>query len=100
MSAAPTLVRDGDVYRLVGPVTMAYAPALLEQGVALFGESSAVVDLGQVTDVDSSAVSLMLEWLRRNDGRQRLGFVNLPPNLVSLANLYGVMDTLRQAESA
>lgn len=100
MSTVPTLSRDGDVYRLVGPVTMAYAPALLEQGGVLFGESEAVVDLGQVTDVDSSAVSLMLEWLRRNSGRQRLSFVNLPPNLVSLANLYGVMDTLQQAESA
>lgn len=100
MSQAPTLVRDGDAYYVAGPVTMAYTPALLEQGRALFGENEAVVDLGRVTDVDSSAVSLMLEWLRRNGGRQRLRFVNLPPNLVSLANLYGVTDTLRQAESA
>jgi Predicted NTP binding protein (contains STAS domain) len=99
MRQAPTLVRDGAAYYVVGPVTMAHATSLLEQGVALFGEGGAVVDLGQVTDVDSSAVSLMLEWLRRNGGRQRLRFVNLPPNLVSLADLYGVTDTL-QAESA
>ncbi len=100
MSTVPTLVRNGDVYHLAGSVTMAHATSLLEQGVALFGEGGVAVDLGQVTDVDSSAVSLMLEWLRRNSGRQPLRFVNLPPNLVSLANLYGVTDTLRQAESA
>jgi phospholipid transport system transporter-binding protein len=99
MSTVPTLVRNGGVYHLAGPVTMAHATSLLEQGGALFDGDEAVVDLGQVTDVDSSAVSLMLEWLRRGGSRQRLRFVNLPPNLVSLANLYGVMDTL-QAESA
>lgn len=99
MSTLPTLVRDGGVYRLAGPVTMAHAASLLEQGGVLFEGGEAVVDLGQVTDVDSSAISLLLEWLRRGGRRQRLRFVNLPPNLVSLANLYGVMDTL-QAESA
>lgn len=99
MSAAPTLVRSGDVYHLAGPVTMAHTPVLLEQGGALFEGGEVVVDLGKVTDVDSSAVSLMLEWLRRSNGQRRLRFVNLPPNLVSLADLYGVTENLQQAEA-
>ncbi len=53
------------------------------------------VDLAQVEAVDSSAVSLLLQWSRqaRENGVQ-LTFVDLPPNLRSLANLYGVTEVL------
>jgi phospholipid transport system transporter-binding protein len=45
--------------------------------------------------VDSSAVSLMLSWLRTaNSKNVKLSFINVPDNLLSLANLYGVAESL------
>ncbi len=54
-----------------------------------------VVDLAQVEAVDSSAVSVLLQWSRqaRELGVQ-LSFTNIPVNLRSLASLYGVTDVL------
>jgi phospholipid transport system transporter-binding protein len=98
--ADSALIRDGNQFRLTGPVVKANAVSLLEQGGAMFDGGEATVDFSGVTEVDSSAVSLMLEWRRRSKGRQRLRFVNLPENLLSLADLYGVMDVLQQAENA
>lgn len=53
------------------------------------------VDLAQVEAVDSSAVSVLLQWSRqaRQNGVQ-LSFINLPHNLRSLANLYDVAEVL------
>jgi ABC-type transporter Mla MlaB component len=49
--------------------------------------------------VDSAAISLMLEWVRRfrTQGRQ-IAFANLGGNLASLAELYGVGDLVPRAE--
>ena len=52
-------------------------------------EGVTLVDLAGVTEVDSSAVSLLLEWRRQVKGAA-LRFANLPPALKSLADLYGV----------
>jgi phospholipid transport system transporter-binding protein len=53
------------------------------------------VDLSAVTEVDSSALSLLLEW-RREAGRngRAIRYLNLPVNLKSLADLYGVTELL------
>ena len=41
----------------------------------------------------SAAVSLLLEWRRAAEQRnQRIKFLNLPDNLKSLAELYGVTE--------
>ncbi len=49
------------------------------------------IDFSGVTDIDSSAVALLLHWRRAATGlEKRLRYINLPPNLVSLAQLYGV----------
>jgi phospholipid transport system transporter-binding protein len=54
-----------------------------------------VVDLAEVEAVDSSAVSVLLQWARqaRENGVQ-LTYINLPTNLCSLAKLYDVADVL------
>jgi phospholipid transport system transporter-binding protein len=54
-----------------------------------------VVDLAQVEAVDSSAVSLLLSWVRQAQARQiTLSFVNAPSNLHSLVSLYGLSEML------
>lgn len=77
--------------RLEGSVTMGSARALLAEGAKLFNSSPVTLDLSGVEAVDSSAVSLLLEWLReaRRQGRE-IRFLNPPENLKSLISLYGV----------
>lgn len=82
---------------LRGPVTINNVVALLAQGNGLFTAPEVTVDLEGITEVDSTAVSLLLEW-RREAGRhgRRIHFANLPGNLTSLAKLYGVTELLSE----
>jgi phospholipid transport system transporter-binding protein len=80
---------------LSGPVTIQNAAAILEEGNRLFAGERVTLDLDGVTEVDSAAVSLLLEWRRAAQRRnQRIDFMNLPENLKSLAKLYGVAEML------
>jgi phospholipid transport system transporter-binding protein len=54
-----------------------------------------MVDLGEVTEMDSAALALCLAWLR--DARAAggsLSFANLPESLQTIARLYGVHSLL------
>lgn len=86
---------EGGRCTLRGPLTLTNANAVLEEGNRLFGVEHVTVDLSGLTEVDSAAVSLLLEWRRaaQRSGRQ-IEFINLPENLKSLAVLYGVSDLL------
>ena len=85
----------GERCTVQGPITLTNVTALLAESVPLFTGSRIIVDLGGVTELDSSAVSLLLEW-RREAARasRRIEYVNLPANLKSLAELYGVSHLL------
>ncbi|MCI3952547.1 MAG: hypothetical protein K0R53_2045 [Burkholderiales bacterium] len=86
---------EGGRCKLSGPVTIRNAAAVLEEGNRLFAKDGVAVDLSEVTEVDSAAVSLLLEWRRAAQRRnQRIQFLNLPDNLRSLAKVYGVTDLL------
>jgi len=82
-----------------GPVTVDNVVSLLEQGREQLTSAATTIDLSGVTEVDSSALSLLLEWRRAaaRNGRA-VRFAQLPANLQSLAKLYGVTDLL-SAES-
>jgi len=81
-----------------GPITVDNVVALLAQGNGLFGAPQVTGDISAATDVDASALSLLLEW-RREAGRNRraIRYLNLPANLKSLAQLYGVAELLGEA---
>ena len=80
---------------LQGAVTMANVEALLEEGARQIQGPQVTLDLSGVTEVDSAAVSLLLEWRRQARRANRtLHYVNLPANLTSLAELYGVTELL------
>ena len=89
---------SGDRCALQGPVHMANVETLLEEGSRQITGSQVTIDLAGVTEVDSSALSLLLEWRRQalRAGRT-LRYVNLPANLRSLAELYGVTEFLGDA---
>jgi phospholipid transport system transporter-binding protein len=52
-----------------------------------------VIDLAAVTEVDSTALSVLFEWRRAAQQRNlKISFRNLPSSMQSLAALYGVAD--------
>lgn len=93
------ILQDGDNYKVQGRITIDNVRTLLAEGLSQFSKDRLVVDFSQLEEVDSSAVSLLLEWLREAQRNQRkLRFTNLPDNLKSLATLYGVLDLIQPAE--
>jgi len=87
--------REGDVYRVEGPVTIENVRGVIEEGRRVFSGEDLRVDLGGLESVDSSALSMLLEWMRdaAASGR-RVRYLNVPENLASLARVYGVLDHL------
>ena len=78
-----------------GPITVDNVVSLLEQGREQLSAAPATIDLSGVTEVDSSALSLLLEWRRdAARGGRAIRFEGLPRNLQSLAELYGVTELL------
>ena len=74
-----------------GPVTLDTVAAVLEEGRRHLEEGVRTVDLGEVTEMDSSLLAAMLAWLR--DARRRgrdIVFTNIPESLRTIARLYGV----------
>ena len=90
--------REAGRLLLSGPVTLSNVAQLLEEGRRHLGEGVATVDLAEVGELDSSALALLLAWLReaKAAGRQ-LAFVNLPEGLRTIARLYGVEELLPAA---
>ena len=88
------IVRQGNRYLIDGPVTLDNVATLISEGAAFDGDS-VIIDLARVTSVDSSALSLLLEWIRRfSSGGRQIAFVNIGDNLRSLAELYGIVDLI------
>jgi len=78
---------------LTGAVNLENALALREEGLRLFTAQEVTLDLSGVSEVDSAAVSLLFEWRRAAlAGGRSIRYVNLPGNLKSLAQLYGVTE--------
>ena len=82
---------EGERCMVQGPITMNNAATVLAESASSFTGPRVIIDLSGVTEVDSAAVSLLLEWRRAAARAKReVAFVNLPQNLRSLADLYGV----------
>ena len=90
--------REGDSLILEGPVTLDTVLLLVPVGEQHFREGAATVDFSRVTEVDSSALALALEWTRQASRvNVAVRFVGLPASMQNLANLYGVSELLRQS---
>ena len=77
------------------PMTMANAPQLLEAGRAALQPGEQIFDLARVGNADSSAIAVMLGWLRVADhSRSTVKFAHIPPGVRSLAELYGISELL------
>lgn len=87
--------RDGPRMMLSGAVTLANVAALLEEGRRHVDEGVRSVDLGEVTEMDSALLALLLAWLREARSRNvPLTFARLPESLRTIAGLYGVAELI------
>lgn len=85
--------RTGNTIVVKGPVNINNVVDLTEQGLALLENGNLQVDLQQITEVDSTVISMLFEWLREASKKNcHLQFVRLPASLESLMQLYGVTD--------
>ena len=86
---------EGQRLSVTGPATLATAPRLLEEARAALVAGVTEIDLGEVTDVDSSLLAVIFAWMReaRAHGRA-LVLRRVPRDLASLARLYGVAELL------
>lgn len=89
------IFRDGDRVIMNGPVTIDNVVMLTQNGIALFDDRLVTIDLTKVTEVDSTIISMLLEWLRATRKNSHpLQFVNMPESLKSLIQLYGVAELI------
>ena len=78
-----------------GALTVDSAAAVLAASEEAALPETGVVSLSAVQTVDSAGVAVMLSWRRRAAAEgKKLAFVDVPPSLVALAQLYGVEDLL------
>jgi phospholipid transport system transporter-binding protein len=91
---------NAEVLALEGPLSFESLPGVLAQSQVYTARPDLpdrlTIDFAAITEVDSSAVALLLEW-RREAARRGKGlyFVNLPANLLALAELYGVSELIQ-----
>jgi phospholipid transport system transporter-binding protein len=87
--------REGDLARVAGTLTIENATAVCAAMKHELGTGSLAFDLGGLTEVDSSALSVMFEMRREAHRHQsEVSFLNIPASLQSLAALYGVTELL------
>ena len=90
--------RDGTTLTLSGPVTLENVARVLQEGLQQIREGARIVDLGGVTELDSSLLAMLLAWLREARlRRSEIAFANLPQGLETIARLYGVEGLLPSA---
>lgn len=87
--------RDGERMLLSGAVTLANVAQILDEGRRHVDEGVRTVDLGEVTELDSALLALLLVWLREARARgHALVFTRLPASLRTIAGLYGVDELI------
>ncbi len=80
---------------LRGAVVIDSARKLLEEGRGYCVANDVIVDFSGVTELDSAAIALILEYRRAAESAgRRVTISNSPASLQSLATLYGVTDLI------
>jgi len=88
---------EGERLYVSGPATLATAARLLEEARGPLEAGVRRIDLGEVTELDSSLLAVLFAWMRAAKQRERaLALERLPADLKSLAQLYGVAELLPQ----
>jgi len=87
--------REGERLVVKAPLIVANASGLLAAGRSALQPGEQVFDFAPVSEADSSALSVMLGWLRSAEQtRSIIKFANIPAGVLSLAELYGLVELL------
>jgi phospholipid transport system transporter-binding protein len=79
-------------------ITVADASVALKAGLAAIDSGETCFDLAPLVNADSAAVATMLGWQRAAHNKKlALHFTNLPANVQSLMQMYGVAELLATA---
>jgi phospholipid transport system transporter-binding protein len=79
------------MYNVPAAIRMSDASAALAAGAAALDAGESEFSLAQLRGSDSSALAVLLSWERHAKAAGRpLRFVEVPPGLASIADLYGV----------
>ncbi len=82
-------------WNVQGDVIIDTVNTLLQASQQFTLNTNTVVDFSEVKEIDTSAISLILEWKRRAKSENNTFILtNMPDNLQSLAALYGVTEIL------
>ena len=93
--------RDGTRLRVSGRLTMDTIGALFNDAMQPLDGKAWTIDLAQIEAADSAAVSMLLCWVRNAQRHgASLSFANVPENLRSLSDLYGVAEALSMNHSS
>lgn len=77
--------------RLEGPIVLGTVADWLPRLGPLLAQGDVTLDFSAATQVDSSALALVMEWQRQaNEAGRKLFPQSVPQNLVVLAQLYDV----------
>lgn len=88
---------EGERLYVSGAATLANAAQLIEEARGPLEAGASAIDLSEVTELDSSLLAVLFAWMRAAKQRQRpLALAHLPPDLKSLAQLYGVAELLQE----
>jgi len=88
-----TITAQDNQWFITGGILMDNANSVLAESKALEMADDLQVSFSGVTDVDTAALSLLIEWQRRAiAANKKIKFIHLPESLLSLAALYGVTD--------
>ena len=69
--------------------------ALSESSLLFNGESEMIVDLKDVTHVDSAGIALLIEWLgMANHQTKKLEYRNVPEQMLAIAKISGLEGVL------
>jgi phospholipid transport system transporter-binding protein len=88
-NAVPVIEKQGDTYRVSGPLTFETVVALLPSVSEIEpGVGPIAVDLADVNRADSAGLALLVEWLRAARRANRpLVFTHIPPKLQALIHV-------------
>lgn len=85
----------GGIFAVTGPVVVNTAARVVKSGCEAIAAGSYCIDMGGVSDVDSSSVAAILAWIREAKSKNlELRIVNLPESVRNLAAVYGVSEIL------
>ncbi len=94
MSQPTQITQIDNRWNVSGDVVIGTISPLLAASKSLVLKDT-IIDFAQVTDIDTSTISLILEWKRRaQKENQTIKLANMSDNLKSLTDLYGVAELI------